>query len=339
MFSRLMFTTPLLAAAVAVMIYGQSAPAKKGDAAKAIPRTPDGHPDLQGVWMNNMGTPFERPKELEGRTLLTDEEVTELNRRAKRIFSSGDSDAASADEYFLSAWKNIQQYKSGGATDSSERVLPLIIDNRTSLITDPPNGKVPAYTEAGQKRRAAYGRARSGRGNPSGPKEVAPGDRCITFGVPRVNGVYSAGLYGYYQIVQAKDQVLFFSEAIHDARIIPTDGRPHVPGDIRMWSGDSRGHWEGDTLVVDTTNFNEELNSFGCSENFHLIERFTRVSPDELRYEMTFDDPDTWVRPWTAMIRLMRSEEHLHEFACHEGNELIMRTILSGDHPKEPNPR
>lgn len=330
MFWRLMFTTSL-AAALAFTAHAQVAPARKPEVGKAIPRTPDGHPDLQGVWMNNMGTPFERPKELEGRALLTDEEVTELNRRAKRIFSSGDSDAASADEYFLSAWRNIQQYKSGGATDSSERVLPLTIDNRTSLITDPPNGKVPAYTEAGQKRRAAYGRARSGRGNPSGPKEVAPGDRCITFGVPRVNGVYSAGLYGYYQIVQTKDQLLFFSEAIHDTRIIPTDGRPHVPGDIRMWSGDSRGHWEGDTLVVDTTNFNSELNSFGCSQNFHLIERFTRVSPDELRYEMTFDDPDTWVRPWTAMIRLMRSDEQLHEFACHEGNELIMKTILAGD--------
>jgi hypothetical protein len=331
MFSRLMFTTSSLAAALTCMVHAQIAPARKGDQAKAIPRTPDGHPDLQGIWMNNMGTPFERPKELEGRALLTDEEVTELNRRARRIFSSGDSDAASADEYFLSAWRNIQQYKSGGATDSSERVLPLIIDNRTSLITDPPDGKIPAYTEAGQKRRAAYGRARSGRGNPSGPKQVAPGDRCITFGVPRVNGVYSAGLYGYYQIVQTKDQVLLFSEAIHDTRIIPTDGRPHVPGDIRMWSGDSRGHWEGDTLVVDTTNFNSELNSFGCSENFHLIERFTRVSPDELQYEMTFDDPDTWVRPWTAMIRLMHSDEQLHEFACHEGNELIMKTILSGD--------
>ncbi len=331
MLSRLMFTTSTLAAALAFTVHAQVAPARKPEVAKTIPRTPDGHPDLQGVWMNNMGTPFERPKELEGRALLTDEEVTELNRRAKRIFSSGDSDAASADEYFLSAWRNIQKYKSGGATDSSERVLPLIIDNRTSLITDPPNGRVPAYTEAGQKRRAAYGRARSGRGNPSGPQEVAPGDRCITFGVPRVNGVYSAGLYGYYQIVQTKDQVLFFSEAIHDTRIIPTDGRPHVPGDIRMWSGDSRGHWEGDTLVVDTTNFNSELNSFGCSQNFHLIERFTRVSPDELQYEMTFDDPDTWVRPWTAMIRLMHSDEQLHEFACHEGNELIMKTILSGD--------
>ncbi len=339
MFSRVILATPLLGAALAFTVYGQPASARKPAAEKAIPRTADGHPDLQGIWVNNIATPFERPKEVEGRDKLTDEEVAELNRRAKRIFASGDSDSAAADEYFLSAWRNIKEYKSAGATDSSERTMAMTIDNRTSLITDPPNGKMPPYTEAGQKRRAAYGRARSGRGNPSGPKEVAPGDRCITFGVPRVNGVYAAGLYGYYQIVQTRGQVLFFAEAIHDTRIIPTDARPHVPANIRNWSGDSRGHWEGDTLVVDTTNFNDELNSFGCSQNFHLIERFTRVSPDELDYEMTFDDPDTWTRPWTAMIRLMHSDEQLHEFACHEGNELIMETILSGAHPNEANAR
>jgi hypothetical protein len=329
MFWRLTFSTSFLAVALAFTVHGQPASARKPDA-KAIPRTPDGHPDLQGIWVNNIGTPFERPKELEGRQLLTDDEVAELNRRAKRIFSSGDSDAAAADEFFLSAWRNVQQYKSAGATDSSERVAPLTIDNRTSLIIDPPDGRMPAYTEAGQRRRAAYGRARSGRANPSGPKEVAPGDRCITFGVPRVNGVYSAGMYGYYQIVQTRDQVLLFTESIHDTRIIPTDGRPHLPGHIRSWSGDSRGRWENDTLAVDTTNFNAELNSFGVSENFHLVERFTRVAPDEIRYEMAFDDPSTWTKSWTAMIRLKRTAEQLHEFACHEGNELIMQTILSG---------
>ena len=194
---------------------------------------------------------------------------------------------------------------------------------------------MPAYTEAGQRRRAAYGRARSGRGNPSGPNEVAPGDRCITFGVPRLGGVYSAGLYGHYQIVQNRDHVLFFAESIHESRFIPTDGRPHLPPSVRSWSGDSRGHWENDTLVVDTTNFKDELNSFGVSVNFHLIERFTRVAPDEIDYEMTFDDPDTWVRPWTAMIRLKATDDKLYEFACHEGNARIMQTILTGDRVSE----
>ena len=329
MFSKLTLTTLLLAAAFAFTVRAQPTQASKPGAAKAIPRTRDGHPDMQGNWVNRYATPFERPKELEGRATLTDDEVAELNRRAKKIFENGTSDAAAADAFFLAALRDQKEYKSGGATDSAERVMELTIDNRTSLITDPPDGKLPAYTEAGQRRRAAYGRARSGTSHPSGPKEVAPGDRCITFGVPRVNGVYAAGLYGYYQIVQAPNQVLFFSESIHDTRILPTDGSAHVPPDVRSWSGDSRGHWEGDTLVADTTNFKAELDSFGVSKNFHLIERFTLVSPDELRYEMTFDDPDTWVRPWTAMIRLMRTDEQLHEFACHEGNELIMQTILS----------
>lgn len=326
MYLRLAFRTSLLG-----IVLGFAAQLRPADSAKAIPRTPDGHPDLQGIWLNNYATPFERPKELAGRDRLTDEEVAELNRRAKKIFENGTSDAAGPDAFFMTAYRNLPQYKSGGATDSAERVVELVIDNRTSLITDPPDGKMPALTEAGQKRRAAYGRARAGQITPSGPKEVAPGDRCITFGVPRLTGVYSAGLHGYYQIVQARDQVLLFSENIHETRIIPVNGSPHIPSNIHTWSGDSRGHWEKDTLVVDTTNFNGELNSFGCSANFHLVERFTRVSPDEIRYEMTLDDPDTWTRPWSAMIRLRRTDEKLYEFACHEGNARIMQTILTGD--------
>src|SRR5271169_3553354 len=214
MFLRLTLTTSFLA----FTAYGQPAPVPKPDAARGIPRTSDGHPDLEGIWLNNSATPLERPKELEGRQSLTDEEVVELNQRAKKIFASGDSDAAAADAFFLAALRNVQQYKNQGATDSSERVDELIIDNRTSLIIDPPDGKMPAYTEAGQRRRAAYGRSRSGTGNPSGPKEVAPCDRCITFSVPRVNGVYSAGLHGFYQIVQTPDHVVLFSENIHEVR-------------------------------------------------------------------------------------------------------------------------
>ena len=326
MFSRLFFITSVFALAVQL--------ASADDGAKAIPRAPDGHPSLEGIWLNQSATPFERPKELAGRARLTDEEVVELNKRAKRIFENPTSDAAAPDQYFMAAYQNLQQFKSGGATDSAERVVDLVIDNRTSLITDPPDGRMPALTEAGQKRRAAYGRSRGGRGNPSGPREVAPGDRCITFGVPRLNGVYSAGLHGYYQIVQTRNQVLLFSENIHETRIFPVDGGPHLPGNIHTWSGDSRAHWDKDTLVVDTTNFNGELNSFGYSDKFHLVERFTRVAPDEIHYEMTLDDPDTWIRPWSAMIRLKRTDDKLYEFACHEGNERIMQTILLGDREK-----
>ncbi len=328
----LTFTRSLLAIAISFTAFGQSVSERTPVKPKAIPRTHDGHPDLQGNWLSNSATPFERPKELEGHPFLSDEEVAELNRRAQRIFAANSgSDAAAPDAYFMAAFRNVKVYKSGGATDSAERVTDLVIDNRTSVITDPPDGKMPAYTEAGQRRRAAYGRSRSGNGNPSGPNEVAPGDRCITYSVPRVNGVYSAGLHGYYQIVQTRDQAVLYSENIHEVRIISLDGRPHLPASVRSWSGDSIGHWDGDTLVVDTTNFKAQLHPLAVSENFHLIERFTRIAPDEIRYEMTFDDPDTWVKPWTAMLRLRHTDERLFECACHEGNEVIMQTILSGN--------
>ena len=335
MFLRLGFATSVLAAAFALSGSVRAADEPKTTAPKTIPRTRDGHPDLQGNWLNNSATPFERPKELETHPFLTDEEVAELNRRAQKIFApDSGSDAAAPDGYFMAAFRNLKVYKSGGATDSAERVTDMVIDNRTSIITDPPSGKMPAYTEAGQRRRAAYGRSRSGSGNPNGPEQVAPGDRCITYSVPRVNGVYSAGLHGYYQIVQTRNQVILFSENIHEGRIISLDGRAHLPASIRSWSGDSIGRWEGDTLVVDTTNFKAQLHPLAISENFHLIERFTLVAPGEIHYEMTFDDPDTWVAPWTAMIRLKHTDDSLFECACHEGNEAIMKTILMGDRLK-----
>ena len=333
---RITFIVSLFAAGVAFTAFGQStpaaksAPAAKAAAAKAIPRTRDGHPDLQGNWLSNSATPFERPKELANHPTLTDEEVVEMNKRAKRIFAAGNfSDAAAGDQYFMAAWNNVERFRSGGATDSSERVTDLEIDNRTSVITDPPDGKLPAYTKAGLDRRAAYGRSRSGSGNPAGPEFVAPGDRCITYSVPRVNGVYATGLHGYYQIVQTPDAVVLFSENIHEVRTVYMDGRPHLPASVGSWSGDSIGHWEGDTLVVDTTNFKAQLHPLGISDKFHLIEKFTRISADEVRYEMTFDDPDTWVRPWTAMIRLRHTDDSIYECACHEGNEAIMKTILT----------
>ena len=332
---RFTFTTSLIAVSIPFAAYGQSAPARKPAIEKVIPLTHDGHPDLQGNWLNNSATPFERPVELEGRQFLTGEEVAELNRRAQRIFApDSGSDAAAPDGYFMAAFRNVKVYKNGGATDSAERVTDMVIDNRTSLIIDPADGKMPAYTEAGQRRRAAYRRSRSGSGNPGGPDEVAPGDRCITYSVPRVNGVYSAGLHGYYQIVQTRDQVVLFSENIHEFRIISLDGRPHLPASIRSWSGNSIGHWEGDTLVVDTTNFKAQLHPLAISEKFHLIERFKRIAPDEIRYGMTLDDPDTWVRPWTAVIRLKHTDDRLFESACHEGNEAIMKTILSSNPSK-----
>lgn len=135
---------------------------------------------------------------------------------------------------------------------------------------------------------------------------------------------------GYYQIVQTPEHVVFFMEAIHDARVIPLDGRPHLPENVSTWEGDSRGRWEGNTLVVDTANFSAKTNFLGAGADLHLLERFMLIAPDEIHYEITIDAPNTWVRPWTVMVRLGRTEERMYEFACHEGNAPIMETMLSG---------
>lgn len=294
------------------------------------PLTPDGHPDLEGVWVNNSATPLERPKALEGREFLTVEEVAELRKRADRIFSKdGRSDFAAGDGVFLAALSNTDTFRNPNATGDSS-LVDREFDNRTSLIVDPPDGKIPPYTPLGQQRRAADLLAASARNGPSRPQDLTLEQRCITFGNPRLGGNVSAGNFGFYQIFQTSHYVVFYMEAIHDARIIPLDGQPHLPANIGTWEGDSRGHWEGNTLVVDTANFSSKTNFLGAGEDLHLTERFTRVANDELRQEITIDAPATWTRPWTVMVRLKRSEDQIFEFACHEGNALIMQTMLSG---------
>jgi hypothetical protein len=286
-------------------------------------------PDLQGVWLSNSATPLERPQGLEGKATLTDTEVAELKKRAERLFKQGNSDFASGDNAFLAAYANVQQYKNpnistGGANEMVDREF----DNRTSLIIDPPDGKLPPLTPAAQRRQAAAGEA--AKHPATRPEDLTNFIRCITFGVPRVGGNFGAGPYSYYQIFQTPEYVVLFTEMIHEARVIPLDGRPHLPPNIRQWTGDSRGRWEGKTLVVDTTNFSPKSNFMGAAENLHLVERFTRVSPDRLDYTVTIDDPTTWTRPWTAVIRLKRTQENIYEFACHEGNYLSMVAMLSG---------
>ena len=156
--------------------------------------------------------------------------------------------------------------------------------------------------------------------------------RCITYGVPRlgVGNTSGAGPLGYYQIVQGPGYVVLTLEAIHEARIIPLDGRPHLPDSLRQWSGDSRGRWEGNTLVVDTTNFSPEGNVMGSTEHLHVVERFTRIAPDTINYEITLSDPTAWTKPWTAVIRLKQSPDALYEYACHEGNYEVIRGVLLG---------
>jgi hypothetical protein len=286
--------------------------------------TSDGQPDLQGNWVNKNATPLERPKQLEGREFLTDAEVAELKRRADRLFNNGHSDFPAGDDFFLAALANIEQYKRASSTAASEHV-EREFDNRTSLIVDPPDGKLPPYTPEGRRRQAANVAAILSENHLAGPEDLTNFNRCITWGVPMPRpGPYTS----YYQIVQSPGYVVLFMEAIHDARIIPLDGRPHLPQTVRTWNGDSRGHWEGKTLVVDTTNFSSKTNFMGSAENLHLVERFTRIAPDEIRYEITVDDPTTWTKPWTAVLRLKHTEDQIYELACHEGNLQIMETIL-----------
>jgi hypothetical protein len=288
-----------------------------------------GQADLQGVWLSNSATPLERPKGLEGKPFLTDAEVAELKKRAQRLFKEGNSDFASGDNAFLAAYANVEQYKNpnistGGAEDMVDREF----DNRTSLIVNPPDGKLPALTAAAQRRQADA--AEAAKRPTTRPEDLTNFIRCITFGVPRVGGNFGAGPYSYYQIFQTAGYVVLFTEMIHEARIIPLDGRPHLPQNIRQWNGDSRGRWEGKTLVVDTTNFSTKSNYMGSAENLHLVERFTRVAPNRIDYEVTIDDPTTWTKPWRAVIRLKQTQEHIYEFACHEGNYVSMVSMLSG---------
>ena len=310
-------------------VTGRSAKPAAATSTWTPPRTPDGQPDLQGVWLNSSATPFERPKALEGRQVLTDDEVAELKRRADRLFKDGNADLPIGDNLFLAALANPEHYRSpNGANRSSAFMVEREFDNRTSLIVDPRDGKIPALTpEAQQRRTDATARDRA----PAGPEDINNNTRCITPGVPRIgSGASGDPLYGHYQILQSPGYVVLLMETFHDARIIPLGARRHLSGDIRQWSGDSRGRWDANTLIVDTTNFSSRSNFLGSADNLHLVERFARVAADTINYEVTVDDPKTWTKPWTAVIHLTQIQAKIYEFACHEGNQDAMQSILAG---------
>jgi hypothetical protein len=294
----------------------------------SVPRTSDGKPDLQGIWANNNATPLERPKILEGRALLTEQEVAALKQRYADIFA-GDGDAAFGDAIFEAVLSDVQKYKptTFDVQTGNYNAFWLVerdFDNRTSLITDPPDGRMPpVLPQAATRQMVAYPTQSA-----DGPEDRGLTERCITFGVPDV----LAGYNSYYQVVQTPDAVVLYAEKIHDARIIPLDGRPHAPSSIRTWLGDSRGRWEGDTLVVETVNLRRSF--LIASDRLKLVERFTRVGPNTLHYEITVDDPETWTRPWTFMIPLRRTEQAIYEYACHEGN-IGLAGILSGARAEE----
>jgi hypothetical protein len=289
-------------------------------------RTADGQPDLQGVWDFSTITPLERPAALGTKQTLTDEEAAAFEREENRRQNRD----------LIDPKKGGAQYPPGGVVPYNEfwydRGNKVIGSRRTSLIVDPPDGRLPPMTPAGQKRaddRAAFGRDdQAGRGRADSWEDRPLQERCImgfNAGPPMTPGAYNNNV----QLFQSPGYVTILTEMVHDARIVPLDGRPHLAQRFRQWKGDSRGHWEGNTLVIDTTNFLRETSMRGSTANLHLVERFTRVDPDTLLYRFTVDDPTTWTRPWTAEIPMTKSRNPLYEYACHEGN-YGMFNLLSG---------
>jgi hypothetical protein len=290
-----------------------------------VPRMADGHPDLQGTWENNSATPLERPAAFANKPLLTDAELADMKARAARLFAP-DSDAAFGDGFYLALLADRNTAPFGTGSYSANWLPNRLIERRTSLITDPPDGKLPPLTEAAVRARAAalVARPRFARG----PEDMAVTDRCISYGVPDLFAAYMS----VYRIAQTPGAVAIAMEKIHDTRIIPLDGRPHISPKIRHYMGDPRGHWEGDTLVVETTNFHPSGNPMGglfrfADENLKLTERFTRTAADAMTYEFTVDDPTIWTRPWTAMVPWTKATGSIYEYACHEGNYSIANML------------
>ncbi len=282
-------------------------------------RTPDGQPDIQGIWINPTITPFERPPELANKPTLTEQEAAEIEKKAAanrvdRPPQPGDPGS------YNQAW-----------TDSGTKVVST---RQTSLVVDPPNGRVPVKPSAEAKR--AYDLAHVG----DSWEHMSVWDRCITRGVP--GGMFPAGYNNAYQILQSPGYVTMLYEMIHETRVIPLDGRPHLPSSIRLWNGDSRGRWEGNTLVVDITNYNDKgsiassaatrrIRGIPQSEALHVVERFTRVDAETISYEVTVEDPNVYTRPWKVAIPLTLDPTYrIYEYACQEGNQAVENVLRGG---------
>jgi hypothetical protein len=285
-----------------------------------VPRTPWGDPDLQGVWNNSTTTPLERPKSMAGKEFLTEEEAQALDEAAAgRGDRRSDNPAADVDGAYNDFWWDR------GKT---------VATRRTSLVIDPPDGRVPPLTPEGQQRAAAVTAAL--RGVARGPEDRNLAERCVTRGAPKLPGGYNNN----FQIFQTPDHVAIVQEMVHETRIIPLDGRPHLSPRIRQWMGDSRARWEGDTLVVETTNYHDlvAFNSFNCcrgaSRHLRIVERYTRIDEDTIDFRFTVEDPSTYTRSFAVAVPMLRMDEPMYEYACHEGN-YGMTGILSGARAQE----
>ena len=289
-------------------------------AAWTPPRTPWNEPDLQGIWDFATITPLERPSELAGKEVFTEEEAAEFERqtleRRNQDRRDGGAQADVARAYNQFWW------------DYGTKVIGT---KRTSLIVDPPDGKIPPLTPEGQKRAEARDAIRGRLAE--GPEDRSLAERCIlgfNAGPPMAPSAYNNNV----QIFQIPGYVVLLNEMVNDARIVSLNGRPHLPPDIRQWKGDSRGRWQGDTLVVDTSNFRDETNFRGASRNLQVVERFTRIDAHTLLYEFTVEDPTTWTRPWSAAVPMKKTDGPIFEYACHEGN-YGMFNLLAGARAEE----
>jgi hypothetical protein len=275
-----------------------------------VPRTSWGHPELQGIWDPTTGTPLERPVQYKDREFLTDQEAVERERTRFARFDSPDRGPRNPTGDYGSVWR-----------ESSKNAL-----NRTSLIIDPPDGRMPPLSAAGRQAATAHEAQRRNRGPADDWTDLTLWTRCITRGTPRIPNNYNSNMH----FVQVPDRITIYYEMIHETRTIWLDGRPHVGAKIRLWNGDSRGRWDGNTLVVETTNFDEKQEFQGrAMGSATLIERFTRMSPDEMDYRFTINDPATYTRPVTIVTPMVRNSAPYYEYACHEGNYGLYN-ILSG---------
>jgi hypothetical protein len=268
------------------------------------PRTPDGQPDFQGVWAISTLTPVERPPEFAGKEFLSEEEAAEYEKRTLEELNSDRRDGgpeADLRRNYNEFWR--------------DRGTTVVASRCTSLIVDPPDGKIPPFTSEARKKQAAHG----------GPEALALRIRCISRDLPMIPTPNN----NFVQIIQGPGYVAILHEMMHEFRLIPLDGRPHLDPKVRGYMGDSRGHWEGDTLVIDTTNFIGKDNFYGADEGMHLTERLTRTDPGIILYEFTVDDPSAFTRPWSGELSIRKTPEAVFEYACQEGN-YSMTDILAG---------
>ncbi len=279
------------------------------------PRTPDGQPDIQGFWTNNTYTPLERPNNVT-KEFYTPDELKALEKRLADRESEQTRPGTEEDVHY-----DFTQF---GLDRNQNTLAPSL---RTSMIFDPPNGKIPPLTVEGRRRanEAAELAKRVGRWDSAESNQLD--DRCLMMagaGPPMMPAGYNSN----YQIVQAPGYVMILTEMIHDVRIVPLDGRAHVSSNIRQWLGDSRGHWEGGTLVVETTNFNGKNPFRGSSDKMRVVERFTRTGPDSILYRFTIEDEATWTRPFSGELPMQRTVGPIFEHSCHEGNFGLYNTLV-----------